>query len=300
MDQRIHQQLFQHLFGDFQLPQRVEASPGLHMAQIAADEGKAALVLLQQRPVDVFAIQVTAIVQGGAGEGDGFYLKRWPVALRLLAEQQQAGQIQLAPVAQPEVLQQLFRRQPGQVAVLAVAAVEVGVKGFIVEIDKRCAGYRYYIGVYQSGALEQALQFFARRYMALVRAGLDPYPALQVHIRLVEAVGHADCQHQPMRGGDVFGQRVQRWPNALAGGIADQLVQTPHRSGIQPGNAAVISHAETNLATAAIGHGRQFGGQSIDIGDITLELVPAIFATGQHTQQLGFSHGLACARWVTQ
>jgi hypothetical protein len=42
VDQRVNQQLFEHLFGDFQLPQRVEASPGLHMAQIAADEGKAA------------------------------------------------------------------------------------------------------------------------------------------------------------------------------------------------------------------------------------------------------------------
>ncbi|MNZ93353.1 hypothetical protein D3C78_1124150 [compost metagenome] len=65
MDQRIDQQLLQRRFGNLQLAQGVEATAALHVVQVAADKGEAALELLQQRAANILAVQITAIGQRG-------------------------------------------------------------------------------------------------------------------------------------------------------------------------------------------------------------------------------------------
>ena len=63
MDQRIDQQFDDRRLRHFQKAQRIEVLVALNVMQIALDEGEAALVLLQQRAVDVLAVQIVVAGQ---------------------------------------------------------------------------------------------------------------------------------------------------------------------------------------------------------------------------------------------
>ncbi len=87
VDQRIDQQFFDSLLWHLQATQGVEATPRLKVAQVAFDEGKAALVLLRQGAANVLAVQIMGVVQCGAGKGHRLDLESRAVALWVLAEQ---------------------------------------------------------------------------------------------------------------------------------------------------------------------------------------------------------------------
>ena len=66
VNQGIDQQLFQRHRRNFQLAQRIKATAFLDVVQVALDKGKAALVLLGQSAVDVFAVLVVLVTQRDA------------------------------------------------------------------------------------------------------------------------------------------------------------------------------------------------------------------------------------------
>jgi hypothetical protein len=201
------------------------------------------------------------------------------------------GEIELALVAQSDVLQHLRQGLAESVGRLAVAPTEVRIERLVIEVGGRGAFHRHDVGVNQARALEQPLDFLACRDVAFVRTALDPDAALVVEVGLAQAIGHGDSDYHALRRLDVFRCRMNRRPHVLRSGIRDQLVQAPHAGRVQPDHAAIVGRTQQQHPAAAIGERRQLGRDAVGAGLVALELVATVFAAREELQEISFVHG---------
>ncbi len=258
--------------------------------QAALKESHAALKLLVQRAVDVFAVKITRIAQMCARKPHRANLANRQMPLWMLAKQQHARQVGHSALRQLEIFQKLGHGQARCAQALAKAPLEVAVKGPLVDVGHGGITQGHLVSLQQPSALEHTLHFFTRCHMALIGPAFHPHSTLQVHIRFVQPIWHRHHQHQALGGLQVVGLRVQRRAHMLAGRIADELVQTPHRCCIKSSNAAIIIHTQKHRSSTAVGKCSQLGRHAVGIGGVALELVAAVFTKGQCFQEVGFGH----------
>jgi hypothetical protein len=72
--------------------------------------------------------------------------------------------------------------------------------------------------------------------------------------------------------------------------IAEQLIDALNIDRIKTRDGAVVMHANAQPPAPAVGERHQLGGQAIGVGDVTLELLPAVFAAREQWEQVGFGH----------
>ena len=58
--------------------------------------------------------------------------------------------------------------------------------------------------------------------------------------------------------------------------------------GAQPGDGAVVVHADEQRAAPAVGKGGQLGGQGVGVVELALELLAGVFAQRNALPQRGF------------
>ncbi len=185
-------------------------------------------------------------------------------------------------------MQQRVQRQAGGRGVCAVVLGQITAKGGFVDVRAGGACNGHHIRIHEATALEHALQFFAGGHMALVSPLLDPDAALLVQVGFGQAIGYGHHHHQPGVREYVFGDGVNGRAHMLAAGVAEHLVEVANVSGAQPGDAAVVVHADEQGTAAAVGKGGQLGGQGVGVVEVALELLAGVFAQRNALQQRGF------------
>ena len=215
VNQGVDQQLLQHDFGNLQQAWCVEAATALHMVQIPLQEGHGTLILLDQRTVDVFAVQIAIVPDDLTRKGHGLDRESWIPAQRVKAEEHQRRQVQLATVAQSHVLQHLIQRRTARVDGMTITPFKIAAECLLVQVGTARIRHRHAVGADQPRALEHALHLLAGGDMALVGTLLDPKPALGVQIGFGQTVRHRDDHDDPPGGADVLRQRMYRRANML-------------------------------------------------------------------------------------
>lgn len=76
----------------------------------------------------------------------------------------------------------------------------------------------------------------------------------------------------------------------MRGRIANQLIQPPNRRAVQARDGAVVIDPQKQPTPATVGKGGQFGGKTIGIGGIALELVAAVFSAADRFLKVGSFH----------
>ena len=290
MHQRIDQQFNECFFGNFQQAHAVEALRALHMVQIALDKTHAALKLLFQRALDVFAIKVAAIREFDARKANRSNHANVQMSFGVFAKQQHAREIGHAVAGQLQVFKHVGQRQ--RVLPVFEAALDIAGKRALINVIPRRIAHGHLIGLQQTRLLKHALQLFAGGHMALVGTMFYPHAPLQVHIRLVETQRHIDQQNQPLVGVNVLAVRADGRAHMLAGRVGQQLIQAGNILRRQPDGLAIVRNANQNLTANAIGQRRQLCRQRIGVVEVAFELVLAVFTTRENLQEFVFRHGL--------
>lgn len=96
MNQGVDQQFFKHDTGHFGNTWIVNAAPGLDFVEVAHDEGEGVVKYLAQRAGEIFRVQVVVRGNGVAVVANTFNDELGFDRLRMLGEQEDAGEVQEA------------------------------------------------------------------------------------------------------------------------------------------------------------------------------------------------------------
>jgi len=292
VDERIGDQLLPDDAGHFGAAHGIEPLLPLQGAGVGADESQRLLEHIGQLAGDVSAVEVALILDFVAVKRHRLDDEGGQGVVRRLGEQQRACDIELPLVHQVHIGQQLGQ---GQV-VLGERFTKLLLKERLeirhVHIASPHPWHRGCVGMDQTGLLEQALDFLARRGAALVGAILHPDRPVLVHVGLADAFGNGDHQHRACGVGHVFSQRIHRGANVLRGRVGDEQVEAGNICAGEAVHRTIVVHAKEDAPTGGIAEGDDLRRQAVGIAHVQLELMAAVLATAEDVDQLCGFHRL--------